>query len=110
MKRSKLATWIFVLTLGLLVGYLGGLSTSKAVAEAPIFRSNNLYFEPATDPTGHNHPTAQLVFKDAEGTLHRAAFFIFEHNTAGLKAFVGNGCDGDVFETDVNGRLAVQYP
>lgn len=71
---------------------------------------NDLYIEPATDPTGGGHPCGQLVARKADGTIARSALYIFEHNTAGLKAFTGNGSDASVFEVDANGRIVVQTP
>jgi hypothetical protein len=113
MKLLKSPIRMLVLILVLAAGYIGGLMTSSVfatVATAPTFKSDNLYFIPAADPTGNGESTAQLVYKASDGTLHYPAFYIFLHNSAGLKAFVSNGADTTAFETDTNGRLAVQYP
>ena len=79
----------------------------------PTYASTNLYFVPASDPTGANppHPTCELVFKDAAGVEHHSGFKIFENNTAGFRGYTGNGGDASVFEVDpANGRLVIQAP
>jgi hypothetical protein len=78
------------------------------MANAPTFRSDNIYLWPAQDPTGNSQPAAELVVQTATG-LATSRLFVVEHAGGGLKFFRANSADSTVFETDPgNGQVVIE--
>jgi hypothetical protein len=79
------------------------------MANAPTFRSDNIFLRPAADPTGNNQPAAELMVKQSDGSLASSRLFIVEHAGQKLKGFRANSADSTVFETDeTTGQLKIE--